>query len=105
MPNATATITSTLVMVSRVRIILGESHDQMIAAFARIKTPANNKAGTNADLRIYETLASIPDLTEKTFFILNDKVDAVTEARAARYGHVLATAACGTKYWAKPLWP
>jgi uncharacterized protein YktA (UPF0223 family) len=47
------------------------------------------------DLDIKRILRATADLTEKTFFILYDKVDLVTEARAARYGHVLKIGTVG----------
>ena len=43
--------------------------------------PANNKAGTNADLRIYEILA-LPILPKRLSSFSTGKAEAVTEARA-----------------------
>lgn len=47
------------------------------------------------DLDIKRILKTTPDLIEKTFFILDDKVDPVTESRAERYGQVLKIATTG----------
>lgn len=47
------------------------------------------------DLDIKRILNSTPELADKTFFILHDAVDKVTELRASRYGHVLKIGAEG----------
>jgi hypothetical protein len=47
------------------------------------------------DLDIKRILRSAPDLTEKTFFILHDGVDEITEARARRFGQVSKIATQG----------
>ena len=53
------------------------------------------------DLDIKRILKSTPDLIKKTFFILHDEVDPVTETRAERYGQVLKIATTGLAYKVK----